>query len=279
MILLADIGGTKMRIATASTADSFEVPVVEKTPDSYREGIEILNQHIKNNNPEKVIIGIAGTLNKEKTGVMVAPNLSSWEGKNIKEDLETTAEVYIENDTALVGLGEATAGSGKDAEIVVYITVSTGVGGVRIVNKKIDINRYGFEPGHQIVDLDNTVCGPTCQNIEHHGIGHLDNLVSGKALEQKTGMKAYEVTDEKIWTEHADNLAVGLYNTIVHWSPDVMVLGGSMIVGDPAIPFDRIVEKVGEHMKAFKQSPELKKAELGDFGGLYGGLYYAYNLV
>ena len=279
MILLADIGGTKMRIARSKDGSAFETPVVEKTPDTYEAGIEILNKHINLIQPEKMVIGIAGSLNENRNGVAVSPNLSFWQGKNIKADLNTDSEIYLENDTALVGLGEATSGAGEGSEIVVYITVSTGVGGVRIVNKKIDISRHGFEPGHQIIDLDNTACGSGCENIEHHGIGHLDNLISGKALEQKTGQRAVDIMDEAVWNGHADHLAVGLYNTVLHWSPDVVVLGGSMIVGDPAIPFDRIVSKLEELMEAFDSLPEIKKAALEDYGGLHGALYYANNLV
>ena len=238
-----------------------------------------LQEEIDRAHPEIIVIGIAGSLNQEKTGLIAAPNLGSWEGKDIKKTLKTDAKIYIENDTALVGLGEATAGAGRNYQVVAYITVSTGVGGARIVNKRIDINRYGFEPGHQIVDLDNTVCGPDCENIEHHGLGHLDNLISGKALEQKTGKPAVEITDQEVWNKHADHLATGLYNTILHWSPDVVVLGGSMITGNPAIPFERVVKKTTEIMHAFPVLPEIKKAELGDIGGLEGALYYAQHLL
>jgi glucokinase len=50
------------------------------------------------------------------------------------------------------GLGEAVFGAGKGREIVVYMTISTGVGGARIVGGKIDASAMGFEPGHQIID-------------------------------------------------------------------------------------------------------------------------------
>lgn len=279
MIMICDIGGTKMRLSHSINVGFFSDPNTSKTPDDFNDGVKILQEYIDKIKPKKIVIGIAGSLNQDKTSLVAAPNLKNWEGKNIKESLKTDADIFIENDTALVGLGEATVGAGKNYHIVAYITVSTGVGGVRIVDKKIDINRHGFEPGHQIVDLDNTACGPDCENIEHHGIGHLDNLVSGKALEQKTGKKATEITDSKIWNEHADHLAAGLYNTIVHWSPDVVVLGGSMIVGDPAIPFDRIVKKTEELMHTFPILPEIKKALLKDVGGLHGALYYGEHLV
>ena len=64
---------------------------------------------------------------------------------------------YLANDSDLDGLGEATVGAGKGFNIVAYITVSTGIGGVRIVGGKIDVSTYGFEPGHQIIDADGSI--------------------------------------------------------------------------------------------------------------------------
>src|SRR6185436_9338463 len=46
--------------------------------------------------------------------------------------------VYLENDAALCGLGEASVGAGQGSKIMVYLTISTGVGGARIVGGKID---------------------------------------------------------------------------------------------------------------------------------------------
>jgi predicted NBD/HSP70 family sugar kinase len=62
-----------------------------------------------------------------------------------------------------------------------------------------------------------------------------------------------------------------LNNTIVHWSPQVVVLGGSMIIGDPAIPVDRIEAKLREILR-YPKMPAIKKAALGDFGGMYGAM-------
>jgi len=91
--------------------------------------------------------------------------------------------VFLRNDTAIVGLGEAHAGAGKGHEIVVYITVSTGVGGVRIIKGEIAKNQFGFEIGHQIIDLDGSVC-PSCEKPVD-----LENMISGRATEQRLKIK------------------------------------------------------------------------------------------
>ena len=161
----------------------------------------------------------------------------------------------IENDSALCGLGEAVAGAGRGSDIVAYITVSTGVGGVRIVDGKVDRAHAGFEPGHQIVASGLT----------------LERLVSGRAMSEKYGKHPREITDEVVWEELAGYLALGLHNTIVHWSPEVVVLGGSMMKV-PGIALPAVQAYLAKTLKIFPVLPELRLAELGDFGGLHGAL-------
>lgn len=274
--ILLDVGGTHIRIARAEK-DSFSDPVVIDTPQDYDDAIQAIAKNITevaSGDIDKVIIGLPGILNKEKSGLYNATNLGKWVGKNIKKDIsEATGagEVILENDTALVGLGEALYGAGKGQDIVAYITVSTGVGGVRIVRGGIDVAAYGFEPGHQIIDADGSLC-PECHLVSHQGLGHLDNMISGKAMLEKTGKSPKDNKGEAIWNVYARHLAVGLHNTIVHWSPDAVVLGGSMIVGDPAIDVDQVERELREVLHLYPELPVIKKAELGDFGGLWGGL-------
>ncbi|MFV1917705.1 MAG: ROK family protein, partial [Patescibacteria group bacterium] len=115
---------------------------------------------------------------------------------------------------------------------------------------------------------------PECKALEDDAsLGHLEAHISGAAVEKRYGKKPYEITDDKFWDELARLLAFGLNNTIVHWSPDVVVLGGSMMkkIG---IPIDRVKFHLKKILKIFPELPEIKKAELGDLGGLHGALYY-----
>ena len=90
--------------------------------------------------------------------------------------------------------------------------------------------------------------------------------------DEKTGKKPRDITDAGVWNVYARNLAIGLHNTIVHWSPDVVVLGGSMIVGDPAIDVKKVADYLAETLHLYPELPIIKKAELGDVGGLWGGI-------
>jgi predicted NBD/HSP70 family sugar kinase len=280
MYIFFDIGGTKTRIAASNDCLSFGEPIKIDTPKDFNAGIEEFKRIATDlSGGERIEYaggGVAGPLDKDHSKLLNSPNLPGWIEKPLKEELEKAlgASVVLQNDTAVVGLGEAHHGAGKGDEIVVYITVSTGVGGVRIVNGFIDKGRFGFEPGHQVIDMDGGVC-PECNVSKSHpdGVGHLEGYVSGTATANRFGKKAYEIDQsDPVWDELAYFLAVGLNNTIVHWSPDIVVLGGSMMVGDPAIPLDKVMEYLKKELKIFPEHPILKKAELKDEGGLYGAM-------
>ncbi len=273
MYILFDIGGTKMRVVSADQEKFLTDPVVVDTPKDFNEGLDVLKRIIDNLSHERpvtaIVGGIAGPLNTEKTMLVKSPNLGGWVGHDIKNALVEAYKVPVtlENDSALVGLGEAHFGAGRGKSIVVYITISTGVGGVRIVDGKIDESALGFEPGHQIIDPDNSLC-PECEGND------LEAYVSGTAIAKRYGMKPHEIHDDAIWDKLALYLAYGLNNTIVHWSPDIVVLGGSMMK-EVGIPVPAVKKHLAEILRIFPRLPEIEKAQLGDFGGLYGSLALA----
>ncbi len=270
MFVLFDIGGTKTRVAISKDGKAFEEPVIFDTLQNFESGIVKLKNTIKGlSGVEKIISvagGIAGPLNEKKERLIGGPNLKDWIDKPLKEKLQEmlSTKVHLENDSSMSALGEATNGAGSGYGIVAYITISTGVGGSRIVDGKIDSASVGFEPGHQIIDADNTLC-PDCDGND------LEAYISGSAIEKRYRKKPYEITDNEFWDEIAKFLAYGLNNVAVHWSPDVIVLGGSMMK-IPGIKISDVDRHLKDILKIFPIVPIIKKAELGDIGGLYGAL-------
>ena len=120
------------------------------------------------------------------------------------------------------------------------------------------------------MDADGTVC-PAARSP-----GYLEEYISGKNVERRTGEKPYDIHDKKFWDTEARLLAWGLNNTAVHWSPELIILGGSMINGTKkvVIPLDRVRFYFNKVLKIFPEKPKLVKAELGDYGGLYGSMIY-----
>lgn len=273
---LYDIGGTKTRVAISRDGVNFEEPQIFNTPKDYRDGIEKIAEVSKQLAGGPITAaggGIAGVLSRDRSMFLEGPHLLGWGGRAIPQLLKEKLEcpVYLENDTAIVGLGEAYNGAGRGGEIVAYITVSTGVGGVRIVSGKVDVAMFGFEPGHQIIDAG----GALHKGVGGYGID-LEGYISGSAIEMRYGKKPYEITDGAFWDEMARMLAYGLNNTIVHWSPDIVVLGGSMMK-QIGIPVNRVREHLSGMLHVYPQLPRIVKAELGDIGGVYGALHYVVN--
>lgn len=268
MYLLFDIGGTNMRIAVSSDGKSISSSKIVPTLKDFEEGIktfkEVADELSKGQKIEAIAGGLAGPLDREKTMLISSPHISEWVNKPFKQRLaeEFSCPVYLENDADLAGLGEACFGAGMNQDIVVYLTISTGVGGARIVNKKIDQNSLGFEPGHQIIVIDGNSCN--CG-----GKGHLEVYIGGYYLEKLHGKKAEDLNDPVIWDQVANYLTVGLHNTIVHWSPDIIVLGGSVT---KSIPLDKVKENLSQILTIFPKVPEIVKSSLGDQAGLFGAL-------
>ncbi len=269
--VLFDIGGTKTRIAISSDLKTLEKTDHFKTPASFDDGVKKIIATIEKLTKEKPIAiagGIRGPLNEEKTGIVNDTTLSKWIGKSLVGELRKhfNVPVFLENDAAMAGVGEAVFGAGQGLEIVAYHTVSTGVGGVKIEDGDIDHASVGFEPGHQVLDIDRTILGEEITPT-------LENLVSGTAIEQRFGVKPYEIPQSDVlWDELAEYLAQGLQNTILYWSPDVIVLGGSMIIGDPRIEVDAIRKYTVAALDSFVPCPFITMAKLGDEAGLFGAM-------
>ncbi|MDD5415893.1 MAG: ROK family protein [Candidatus Daviesbacteria bacterium] len=273
MYLSFDIGGTNMRLATSSDGETFAGSKIIPTPKDFNEGMKTLKQTADELSHGEKIIGIAGgvagPLDKEKTMLVTSPHIPGWINKPLKTELETVfdCKVILENDTATGGIGEAVKGAGIGKEIVGYIAIGTGVGGKRIVNGKISNDSFNFEPGHQIIVPDGNLCN--CG-----GKGHMEAYVSGSYFEKMYGQKGEDITDPKIWDEISRYLAISLVNTTVHWTPDIIILGGGV---SKSIPLEKVKTYLSEFLTIFPQAPEVVKATLGHDAGLYGALYLLTN--
>lgn len=275
MFIGFDIGGTKSRVVGTRDFKTFiNEPVVFETNKDYEEGVAYLSRIIQevsgDEHIEMIGGGIAGAFDQEK-GCLAGGgrNLLGWLEKPFRRALEERfgTKVFIENDAAIVGLGEMHRGAGSKNGIGVYLTVSTGVGGCRYEDGVIDAKALGFEPGAQIIDPDRTLC-PDCES------GELESYIGGAATERRLKKKPYEIVEPAFWDTYAKYLAYGLNNIITFWSPHFIVLGGSMIVGNPAIPIQNTEKYLREILVTLPHIPDIKKAELGDLGGLYGAMIF-----
>ncbi|MEK7509667.1 MAG: ROK family protein [Patescibacteria group bacterium] len=263
MNIVFDIGGTKMRVAAARGDELGEVQIAP-TPHEPGDGIAQLQELARavaaESGIEAVAGCIAGSVN-EKGEIFDARNLQEWEGVNIVDELSDAfgVRVPVVHDAAAAGLGEAHVGAGKGASVLVYVTVSTGVGGARIVNGKID----------------------AAGGIGHTNVGEsdLESLVSGTAVTRKFGIHPKDLESLEERNKLADLLAEGLAVLVEKWSPDTIVLGGSMIVGVNPIPLARTAESLAKRLTMHPKPPIIKMAQLGDNGGLHGAAILAQEIL
>lgn len=281
MHVVFDIGGTKTRVAATDGTTLREVTAF-RTPGSYEEGVALLARALRKvagSELEMVAGGIRGILLPDRSGMDYDHILTAWQDRPLVADLATelgisTEAVLLENDAALAALGEARHGAGEGYDIVAYHTVSTGVGGARIDHGQIDSYHRGFEPGHQVIDVDRTLHA----QAERQDGAELEEYISGSAIERRLGKKAYEVPQEdSLWNELALVLAHGLKNTVAYWSPEVIVLGGSMMLGEPRIRLADVEHNLARLLGPALPPPPLVLAKLGDESGLYGAMAHLGN--
>lgn len=262
MNLVFDIGGTFTRCAGVSEGTIVRKEKAE-TPKDFGAGIltckKLAEAVLAGECVDGVAVGVAGTLDREKRRIFAIPQLPLWNGCAFAEELEKVfgVSVTVRNDAELAGLGEAVYGAGRGKEIVAYITVGTSVGGSRIVSGRVDAQAHGFEPGHQIL-------------FEGGAEKRLYQVVSGATIEKETGKKPSDISDEYFWKEQSEKLAVGISNAVLFWSPDIVVLGGS--VGqkmDLSVIEKEMQKNLGD---IFQEIPPVVFAELGDDSGLWGGV-------
>jgi|SRR5579862_1813648 len=144
-------------------------------------------------------------------------NLPSWQDVPVKKDLEEfmpATKALVHNDAKLAGLSESILLHKKYSKVL-YITISTGIGGGIIINDVIDPEFIGFEPGSLV--------------FEHDGkTEKWEAFASGKALRAKTGRLAAEIDDPAIWQEYVKTLVPGFEDLLATIQPDAVIIGGGV---------------------------------------------------
>jgi glucokinase len=134
-------------------------------------------------------IGIAapGPLDNRTGTIYAPPNIPRWDRVPLRDifekhfspvgDASQKISIFVENDANAAGLGEYMFGAGRGCLHMVYLTISTGIGGGVIVDGKIVEGAHGMagELGHMTIDLHAGRC--RCGNY-----GCLEYLASGTAM-------------------------------------------------------------------------------------------------
>src|SRR5438270_1109468 len=173
--------------------------------------------------------------------------LPGWRGKSPVKDLAQifNVSVALGNDGDAAALAEASWGAGKNRSRLIYVTVGTGIGGGIILDSKLYRGVDGAHPevGHQVLDAS----GPQCSCGFR---GCWESLAAGPAMvawiernapadyPHGQGITAKHICElaaagdlvalEAVAHE-AMYLAIGLANLINLFTPDAIVLSGSVM--------------------------------------------------
>lgn len=145
-----DIGGTKTKIGYLDEKQAIkiigQVPTSQDPYEAVKNIIRLIREAQLPGTIEKIGIACPGPLN-QKTGLILSPpNLQKWDQFPIVDLLkkEFNLQVALDNDANVGALGEAIYGSARNAQTVLYITISTGIGAGVVINKKIHSGYKGL---------------------------------------------------------------------------------------------------------------------------------------
>ncbi|GAP63052.1 glucokinase [Ardenticatena maritima] len=227
-----DIGGTKL-MAAAMTPDGEVIARARRpTPHALDEGIAALHDLIEQVRAGAAVLAIGAAIGgpiDPARGVVSPLHQPEWRNVPLKALMEARwgAPFRVEVDTDAAALAEYEA---RPVPRLLYLTVSTGMGGGFVVDGRLYRGRNGAHPevAHQAVPArcrfpERVMCEcgvPDC----------LEALVSGNGIRRIYGKPAEHLTNEE-WAEVAYHLGQGLRNVATILAPDEIVLGGGVALG------------------------------------------------
>ena len=230
------------------------------------------------------------------------PNLPGWRTVQLRALLQeqTGKSVTVGNDANVACVAEWRHGAARGANDVVYLTVSTGVGGGIIAGGRLLMGRRGAagELGHMTVDYHGPACN--CGNR-----GDLESLCSGTAIARMAreeiargrhiaiaataesitavdvvaAAQAGDAVAAEIMERAAVALGAGAVNIVNIFNPEVIVIGGGVAQAGPLL-FEPVSAAVSRYaMRLAVQDVRIVPAQFGDTAGLVGAVSLAAGVL
>ena len=169
LILALDFGGTKLAAALVE-ADKKNLLADRRTlsPPNANASTDLtlmrslIDELLPTQKPAAIGVSFGGPVDAKTGTVRLSHHVPGWENTPLKEILETEFQVpvSVDNDANVAALGEHRFGAGMGYDSLLYITVSTGVGGGWILNQQPWRGAEGMagEIGHTVVDPNGAIC-------------------------------------------------------------------------------------------------------------------------
>jgi glucokinase len=305
--IAVDVGGTQLRAARYSSEGLIPVRISRiSTRHPHATPLERLDKLIgslwpEDGQVEAIAVATPGPTDPHTGTVVEAPNIPGWINLPLRRHLEEQfhVPVAIGNDANLAALGEYRYGAGQGHRHVIYVTISTGIGGGIIMEDRLLLGVRGLaaEIGHVTVLPDGPLCG-----CGHRG--HLEAVASGTAIASwvemmlAQGAESSLPVDEKLSAKHiaqaareGDPLAVAaleragnfigqaLAEFLHIFNPSIVIIGGGVSQsGDLLLDPIRAAMPKSVMAPAYLENLTVTTAALGDDAGLLGALALARSL-
>ncbi|MEW5960895.1 MAG: ROK family protein [Chloroflexota bacterium] len=265
LLLALDFGGTKLTAAAVETGQrSWLAHGRHFSPDQADRAYEY-GQMVKlargllaelERQPAAIGVSFGGPVYAPQGLVRLSHHVPGWENTPLLAWLHTEfgAPVAVDNDANVAALGEYRFGAGQGCSNLLYVTVSTGIGGGWILNGRPYGGAEGMagEIGHTIVQpgglpcvcgrqgcLEAEACGPA---IAARARRYLPTETGGEYLLELAGGDPRRITAQmisqaatagddfcrRVLDEAAARLGLGLGNAINLMNPDRVILGGGV---------------------------------------------------
>lgn len=299
-VLALDIGGTKLAAGLVDVTGRVRSFLVAPTPDGPRPAFDVLfalgRKAVADAGadwPEVAAVGIGcgGPLDAD-TGVLLSPpHLPGWVDVPVARLAEDAfgKQAVLDNDGTAAAEAEHRFGAGVGTSQMVYLTLSTGVGGGAVLNGQVyrGATGNGAELGHVVVDWR----GRACRGCG--GRGCLEAYVSGTSIAERARealdpasslsrvdtvtaaeVAAHAVAGDplavRVWRETTDALGTGLTSIVNMLEPELVVLGGGVTRSG-----DALIAPVRDAVRAAAMTPggrsvRVERAALGDQVGVVG---------
>ncbi len=248
-------------------------------------------------------IGIAapGPLDPKIGVIIAAPNIHGWVNLPLRQLVQDRfrVPVVLGNDANLAVYGEWKYGAGRSHHNLVYLTISTGIGGGVIIDDQLLLGERGLatELGHVTILPD----GPLCSCGQR---GHLEAISSGTAIAQyvvqelKSGASSIlslepvptskEIADaaedgdvlaQNAYERAGFYLGMALANYLHIFNPTIVICGGGVSRSGNLL-FKPLRKSLDKYVmdRVYLQNFTLTTAALGDDAGIMGALAMARSL-
>jgi glucokinase len=292
-----DIGGTQLRVALIDADGTILTRAATPTdaaggPAAVVAQIVALMQQVTEGGSRTVIgagVSSPGPLDTTRGIALGVPTLAGWVDVPIRRWIEDALKlpVQLENDGIAAAIGEWRFGAGRGVDNLVYVTVSTGIGGGVIVDGRPLHGDRGLagHVGHMTIVPDGRLCA--CGNRgcwEAYASGTALALAAEPLFKPATGAQTAGKVDARavfaaaragdtraieLVAAEADWLGIGVANLLHLYSPQLVIIGGGLSAN-----FAELATGIGGRvqrsaMPAFR-SARIVPAALGENSGLLG---------